>query len=304
MFLVAADFGEVYRHRLAAVVVYQHKVAAAQSDDTVVAFAVLTGDYTLVALRFSEREGEHKPFQVSHLFVARVVHGFPPWLFGSERGEHSWTHELHHGVMAVGMSETSGEYRPVGIAAHVVVLPARSGEIVQSLWNVLIRRFTVDYRFQWLLLKAHVHIAPVVLLGIVLYGVVAVTIALSVAAVTALKHVEVHPLAVVKPSCRRGSASWVESHDMAVVVFLYGTGQSVPHFRRLVAENVSAYHPDDVRLVLVSLTQELAVGSSLLHVHLADHRPPDAVHGDIYSVVGSAVYDVVQVFPVSVDTRL
>ena len=108
--------------------------------------------------------------------------------------------------MTIGMSERTGKNRPVGIATHVVILPARFILIMQALWDILIRRFSVDHRFDRFDGKTHIHIAPVILFGIIFDGVVTITITLSVTTVTTLEHIEIQPFTVVEPLGRVGTS--------------------------------------------------------------------------------------------------
>ena len=93
--------------------------------------------------------------------------------------------------MAIGVAARAGKHRPIGIAPHVGGLPARLVAVVKSLRYVLIRRFTVEHWLYWFVLPGRVNVHPVVLLGIVGYGVFLVAHTLAVTAVTALEHVEV-----------------------------------------------------------------------------------------------------------------
>ena len=190
------------------------------------------------------------------------------------------------------MSEAAGKDRPVGITAHVVVLPAGSREIMESLGDVLIAGFSIEDRLLRpshltsgnLLLrvtKAHGHIAPVILLGIVTDGVVTVAIALSVATVSALEHVEVQPLSVIIPPSAGSTPTRMEGHQVVLVNSLDGACQRIPRLHPFVAHDVTAYHPDDIRSVFISLTQETAIFLCLLGCHLLNLRAPDAVHSDV-----------------------
>ena len=91
---------------------------------------------------------------------------------------------------------------------------------------------------------------------------------------------------------------------MIGVGFFDGSCQCVPRGSALVALDVAAYHPDDVGLVLVALSEELPVGRSLFLVHFLYLRPPDAVHGDVDAVGLRHVDDVVEVIPIAVVARL
>ena len=85
---------------------------------------------------------------------------------------------------------------------------------MQALWDVLIRRLAVNDGFEGRFFPTHLHIAPVVFLGIVLDGVVSVSVALPIAAVPALKHIEVQPFTVVVPPGTGRTATGVERHHM------------------------------------------------------------------------------------------
>ena len=171
---------------------------------------------------------------------------------------------------------------------------------MESLRDILVGRFSVDDGLHLIAFPGEVHIAPVVFLGVVLDGVVAVAIALSVTAMSALEHVEVHPFTVGKPTGRGGAPAWMERHHVVGVSLADGTCQCIPRGCSLVAEDIAANHPDDVGLVLIAFTEETAVFRSLFGRHLVDLRTPDAVHGDIDALRGGEIHDVVEVFPVAV----
>ena len=99
---------------------------------------------------------------------------------------------------------------------------------MKSLRDILVGRLAVDDGFHLVAFPGKVHIAPVVFLGIVLDGVVAVAIALSVTAVSALEHVEIHPFTVGKPTGRGGATTWMEGHHVVGISLADSPCQCVP----------------------------------------------------------------------------
>ena len=91
---------------------------------------------------------------------------------------------------------------------------------------------------------------------------------------------------------------------MIRVVLLDGTCQRIPYLRTTVTTDITTDHPDNVRFILIALAQELTIGSGFLHIHPAQLRTPDTVHGDIDTVAGSHIDDIIHVFPIAIDTFL
>ena len=200
------------------------------------------------------------------------------------------------------MSARTGKHAPVGIAAHVVVLPAALVGVVQSHGNILIGRLSVEHRLDGFILPRGVYIHPVVLLRIVGNGVVLVAHALSVLAVPALEGVEVYPCSLAPPLGRCVTTTGMVGHEVVLVDRLDGGGQCFPHFRFDVALDVAPHEPDDVLFVFVSVGEERTVFLGILYAQLSvlHQSAPDTHHADVDAVLGSHIDDKVHVVPVSI----
>ena len=97
------------------------------------------------------------------------------------------------------MAAAAGKHAPVGVAAHVGRLPEAFCRIVEALGYSLVDGLVVDDWLQGLVGPGGVDVHPVVFLRIVGDGIVLVAHALAVAAVPALKGVEVYPRGLAPP---------------------------------------------------------------------------------------------------------
>ena len=200
------------------------------------------------------------------------------------------------------MATRAGKDAPVGITAHVTSLPQRLVGIVQSLRYALVDGLIVEHGFLWLIGPCGIDIHPVVLLGVVGYGVVLVTHPLSVTPMTALEGVEVYPRCLAPPMGRRITAPWMIGHQVVLVYLLDGGGKRLPNLGTDVALDVAAHDPDDVRTVFVTVSKETAIALGLLHAELAtlDETAPYTHHTDEDIVLRRHINDIVHVIPVGI----
>ena len=133
--MFAFDFSQVDFHRFAQVGVDQQIAVSASGCNSMVFRPVFTDDDTLVGNALEERKGQHQVLDIFHLIESRVFERFIPRCAGTVCSAYAGTIELHDGIVPVGVPECSGKYRPVGIAATVVVLPQGLAGIMQPLWN-------------------------------------------------------------------------------------------------------------------------------------------------------------------------
>ena len=208
--------------------------------------------------------------------------------------------------MSIRMSEGTCEHRPIGIAAHVGSLPAGFVLIVKTHRDILIRRFSIDHRFDWTIGPCRVHIHPVVLFGIIRDWIVFVTHPLTILAVSALEHMEIHPRRLCPPLGRSVSPTRMIGHQVVLVDSLDGSGQGIPLSRVDIALDVTTHDPDDIGLILIAVGQESTIELRLFHVHQSclHQSTPNGHHTYIYTILCSGIDDIVHVVPVAIDTLL
>jgi len=202
--------------------------------------------------------------------------------------------------MTIRMTESTGKNVPVSITTHITCLPARSLREMQSDRYVLIGWLAVDdwlYRF---VSPCGIYVHPAVFLCIVRNWIILVSHTLSVGTMSRLVHMEINPRRLRPPFCRRVATARMESHKMLFIYRLNGFCQGCPHFRLDISLNISADNPDDIRKILVSLSEESAVGFRSCHVHrTAFHESaPDANHADVDILTLCHADDVIHVVPV------
>ena len=210
---------------------------------------------------------------------------------------------LHDGIMAVGVSATACKHTPIGIAAHIVVLPARFVGVVQTHGDVLVGRFCVQDGLDGVVFPRGVDIHPVVLLRIVRYGVVGIAHTLSVTTMSALEGVEINPLSLAPPFCRGIAPTRMIGHQVVLVYRLDSRCQRLPNLRLDVALNVATHKPDDVGLVLITVGKERTVFLRVVHTQQTclDQSAPNAYHSNIDTVLSRHIDDIVHVVPIAVD---
>ena len=200
------------------------------------------------------------------------------------------------------MPARTGKDTPVGIASHVVVLPALLVGVVQSLGYVFVAWFRVEYGFDGFVSPCRVHIHPVVLLCIVGYGIILVPHTLAILAMSALEGMEVQPLGLAPPFGRGIASARMIGHEVVVVYGLDGCGKRLPHLGVHITGDVTAHNPDDVGRVLVAFGEELAVCLGLGSVYLLRLylRTPHGNHTDVDAVLLCQLDDIVEMIPVAV----
>ena len=186
-----ANLAEINFHRTSGIVVYHQIIITTCSDSAVVTFSILSCNDRLIGYAFEERESQHQVFQILHLIVARIIQSIIPGLFCTVSTTYTRFDKLHDGIMTVSMSESSGKYRPVSITAYVIILPQQFILIVQAMRNFFVDRFAVNHRFHGFHGHAAFYKTPVIFFRIFFDRIVTISETLSVAAVSALEHVEI-----------------------------------------------------------------------------------------------------------------
>ena len=208
--------------------------------------------------------------------------------------------------MTVCMSERTGKYRPVSIPAYIIVFPEQFILIMQAMRNFFVNRFTVNHGFHRLHGQATLYETPVIFFRIFFDRIITVSETLSVAAVSALKHVEIQPGSIVKPSSRSCSSTRMECHQVILVDSFDRSGQSFPFSGFHIATDVSADKPDNVRFVLITFCQKLTVCFCLVNSHFTPvHRTsPNTDHTNIQTLLCCCTDNIIHVIPITVYTFL
>ena len=206
--------------------------------------------------------------------------------------------------MSVGMSTRTGKHTPIGIAAHVIVSPTGFIGVMKSHWNILVTGFCIEHGFDGIVFPRRVHIHPIVLLSIVGNRIVSIAHALPITAVSALECMEIKPCCLTPPLGRRIAATRMIGHQVVFVYRLDGCCQCFPHLWFDITLNVATHKPNDVRPVLIAVSQERTVFLGIVHTQLAGlyQSAPDAHHTDIDAVLGSHIDDIVHVVPIAIHT--
>ena len=298
----AANLAEINFHRTSGIVVYHQIIISTCSDSAVITFSILSCDDRLIGYAFKERESQHQVFQILHLIVARIIQRIIPRLLCTISTTYTRFDKLHDGIMTVSMSERTCKYRPISITTYVIILPQQFVFIVQTMRYFFIDRFTVNHRLHGFHGQAAFYKTPVILFRIFFDRVVTISETLSIATMSALKHVEIQPGSVIEPSCGSCSSTWMECHQVIFVDSFDRGCQSFPFSSFHVATDISTNKPDNIRFVLITLCQKLAVCFCLFYSHLAPvHRAsPNADHADILSLLCCCTDDVIHVIPITV----
>lgn len=133
IFPIARHLAKVYLHGHTVVVVHHQVILATGGKQTVIAFAIPAHNDALVGHPLEIRHGEHQVLEMLHLIEARVIKSLiPSFLQAADaitRGITRLQH-LHDGVMTIGVTTRASKNTPIGIATHIVVLPALFTRIV------------------------------------------------------------------------------------------------------------------------------------------------------------------------------
>ena len=212
----------------------------------------------------------HQPFQMSHLSRTLMVHGILPVILRSVSNSFGLLCiELHHGIIAIGMSAGACKHRPVSIAPHILSRPVRLCLIVQSLKDSLIRRFPVQRR---LIAQFPVpqNISPAVFPEkTILYRIIipASQRTLIIPPVTRLEHIEVKPLCIRKPHGGRTSSKRMKTDQLIMSLLPQNGGKGIINGAIRRCLNVPSQKPYDVFPISIPFRQKSSIPLNVLIVY-------------------------------------
>ena len=213
----STDFTEVDLHRSSGIIVYQQIVVSTCSYGTIVTFSVCAGDDRLIRYTYKERKSKHKVLQIFHLIEAGIIHSLLPRFLCAICAGYPRLKKLHDGIITVSMPERAGENRPISVTPYVMIFPSQLVFVMQAMRDFFVDRFSVDDGLQRSCCETTFCIAPVIFFRIFFNGILFISQTLSVTAVSALKHIEVHPGSISEPFCRSHSASRMKRHKVFLI---------------------------------------------------------------------------------------
>ena len=176
---------------------------------------------------------------------------------------------------------------------------------MQTLQNLLIGGFTIQRRLH----RGHgvvaIHIAPVVLpeVGFSVQPIVVPRAQrnLIIAAMPGLEHIEIQPRFIVEPKGRRSAPEWMVAHQFVRIQLLEQASLPAVQIMLLVAANIAAQQPNDIRTRAVPIRQKghIAVDILLANVPLLHHMSPCGKQRHIQSQLFGNVHHSLHKAPVS-----